>query len=71
VPVSDLDELSGGEGVGVVGQVPHLAGSVGMFTEDGEAFTDVRDVAVGVGLVKVAEDAGGLVGQGGGEHPVT
>ena len=71
VPVDDVDELTGGAGVGVVGQVPHLAGSVGMFTEDGETLTDVGDVAVGVRLVEVAEDAGGLAGQRGGEHAVT
>ena len=71
VPVDDVDELTGGAGVGVVGKVPHLAGGVGMFTEDGEALTDVGDVAVGVGLVEVAEHAGGLAGQGGGEHAVT
>ena len=70
VLVDDVDELAGGAGVGVVGQVPHLAGGVGVFAEDGEAFADVGDVGVGVRLVGVAEHGGGLAGQGGGEDPV-
>ena len=70
VPVDDVDELAGGAGVGVVGQVPDLAGGVGVFAEDGEAFADVGDVGVGVGLVGVAEHGGGLAGQGGGEDAV-
>jgi hypothetical protein len=39
--VDDVDELPGGAGVGVVREVPHLAGGVGVFAEDGEGFTDV------------------------------
>ena len=65
-----IDQLPGGVGVWVVGEMPHLAGRVGMLAEDGEAFADVGDVGVGVGLVGVAEDGGGLSGQGGGEEPV-
>ena len=70
LPVDDVDELAGGAGVGVVGQVPHLAGRVGVFAEDGETFADVGDVGVGVRLVGVAEHGGGLAGQGGGEDAV-
>ena len=65
-----IDQLPGGAGGRVVGQVPDLAGRVGMLAEDGEAFADVGDVGVGVRLVGVAEDGGGLSGQGGGEDPV-
>ena len=50
-----LAQLPGGAGVWVVRQVPHLAGRVGMFAEDGEAFADVGDVGVSVWLVGVAE----------------
>src|SRR3954469_7851495 len=71
VSVDDGGELAGGAGVGVVGQVPHLAGGVGVFAEDGEAFADVGDVGVGVRLVGVAEHGGGLARQGGREDPVT
>jgi hypothetical protein len=49
--------------------MPDLAGRVGMFTEHREAFADVGDVGLGVRLVGVAEDCGGLSGQGGGEEP--
>ena len=70
VLVDDVDELAGGAGVGVVGEVPHLARGVGVFAEDGEAFADVGDVGVGVRLVGVAEHGGGLAGQGGGEDAV-
>ena len=38
-----------------------------MLAENGEAFADVGDVGVGVRLVGVAEDGGGLSGQGGNE----
>ena len=65
-----IDQLPGGVGVRVVGEMPHLARRVGMFAENGEAFADVGDVGVGVRLVGVAEDGGGLSGQGGGEQPV-
>jgi hypothetical protein len=50
--------------------VPHLAGGVGVFAENGEAFVDVGEVGVGVGLVGVAQDGGGLAGQRGGEDAV-
>ena len=70
MPVDHVDELAGGAGIGIVGQVPHLAGGVGVLAEDGEAFADVGDVGVGVRLVGVTEDGGGLAGQRGGEHAV-
>jgi hypothetical protein len=38
-----------------------------VLAENGEAFADVGDVGVGVRLVGVAEDGGGLSGQGGNE----
>ena len=41
-----------------------------MLTEDGETLTDVRDVAVGVRLVEVAQDTGGLACQRSGEHAI-
>src|SRR6185437_10650613 len=63
-PVDDLDELAGGLGVGVVGEVPDLAWGLGVFAEGGEALADVGQVGVGVGLVGVAQDSGGLAGQG-------
>jgi hypothetical protein len=65
VLVDHVDELAGGLGVGVVGKVPHLSRRVGVLAEDGEAFADVGDISVGVGLVGVAEDGGGVAGQGG------
>ena len=68
--IDEIDQLPRGAGVRVVGEMPHLAGGVGMFAEDGEAFADVGDVGVGVGLVGVAEDGGGLSGQGGREQSV-
>jgi len=37
VLVDDVDELSRGAGVGIVGKVPHLAGGVRVFAEDVEA----------------------------------
>jgi hypothetical protein len=47
--VDDLDELAGGSGVGVVGEMPDLTGGVGVLAEGGQAFADVGDVGVGVG----------------------
>src|SRR4051794_5777050 len=41
-----------------------------MFSQDGEALADVGDVAVGVRLVEVTKNAGGLAGQRSGEHAV-
>jgi hypothetical protein len=41
-----------GAGFGVVGQVPDFSGGVGVFAQHGEAFADVRDVGVRVGLVR-------------------
>ena len=41
-----------------------------MLAEDGESLADVGDVGVGVGLIGVAEDAGGLPVEGGGKEPV-
>src|SRR4029079_8127528 len=70
LPVRDVDELAGGAGLGVVGQVPHLSGRVGVFAEDGEAFADVGDVGVGVRLVGGAEHGGGSAREGGGEDTV-
>ena len=65
-----IDQLPGGAGVRIVGEMPHLTGRIRMLAENGEAFADVGDVGVGVGLVGVAEDGGGLPGQGGGEQSV-
>ena len=67
MPVDEFDELSRGACVGVVGEVPPrlAAGGVGVFAEDGEAFADVGNVGIGVGLVGVAEHGGGLVGDSG------
>jgi hypothetical protein len=48
--------------------VPDLAGGVGVFAQHGQAFADVGDV--GVGLVGVADDGGGLAGQGGWDDAV-
>jgi hypothetical protein len=62
--VDGVDELAGGPGVGVVGEVPDLAGGVGVLAKDGQAFADVGGVGVGVGLVRVADDSGGLAGEG-------
>src|SRR4029453_13720884 len=64
VPVDEFDELPRGAGVGVVGEVPRLAGGVGVFAEDGEAFADVGNVGIGVRLVGVAERGGGLCAMG-------
>ena len=50
--------------------MPDLAGGVGVFAEHGQAFADVGDVGVGVGLVGVAQDRRGLAGQGGRDDPV-
>src|SRR4029077_6541565 len=69
-PVDDLDQLAGGPGAGVVGEVPDLARGLGVFAEGGEALADVGQVGVGVGLVGVAQDSGGLAGQGGRDDPV-
>ncbi len=55
---------------GSLGRCQTSPGGVGVFAEDGEAFADVGDVGVGVRLVGVAQDAGGLAGEGGGEDPV-
>jgi hypothetical protein len=41
-----------------------------MFAEDGQAFADVGEVGVGVELVRVAQDRGRLVVEGGGDDPV-
>jgi hypothetical protein len=65
VPVDEFHELSRGACVGVVGEVPHLAGGVAVFAEDGEAFADVGNVGIGVRLVGVAEDGGGPAGDSG------
>jgi hypothetical protein len=65
VAVHQIDELPGGADVRVVGQVARLAGRVGVFAENGEALTDVRDVGVAVRLVGVAEHRGGPAGEGG------
>ena len=53
--VDDIDDLPGGASVQIAGHVPHLAGRVLMLAEHGDAFADVGDVGVGVGLVEVAE----------------
>ena len=55
---------------GSLGRCHTWPGASGCFAENGEAFADVGDVGVGVRLVGVAEDGGGLSGQGGGEQPV-
>jgi len=56
--------------VGVVGKVPDLTGGVGVLAQDSQAFADVGEVGVGVGLVRIAQDAGGLAGQRGRDDPV-
>jgi hypothetical protein len=68
--VDGVDELPGGAGIEVVGQVPHLPWGVGVFAEDGEAFADVGDVGVAVRVVGVAEHGGGGPGDCGREETV-
>ena len=50
--------------------MPDLTGGVGVLAQDSQAFADVGEVGVGVGLVRIAQDAGGLAGQGGRDDPV-
>src|SRR6266511_5350706 len=69
-PVDAVDQLAGGPGLRVVGEVPDLARGVGVLAQDRQAFADVGDVGVGVGLVGVAQDGGGLAGQRGREDAV-
>src|SRR4028118_1608974 len=59
LPVHEVDQLPGGAGVGVVGQVPHLTGGVGVLAEDGEALADVGDAGAGVGLIRGRQQGGG------------
>ena len=56
-PVDDFDQLRVVRVSGSLGRCHTWPGGVGVFAEDGEAFADVGDVGVGVGLVGVAEDA--------------
>lgn len=49
--VDGVDKFLGAARAGVVGQMPDFPGGVRVLTPDGEAFTDVRDVGIGVGLV--------------------
>jgi hypothetical protein len=49
--------------VGVVGEMPDLARGVGVLAQHSQAFADVGEVGVGVGLVGVAQDGGRLAGQ--------
>ena len=65
----ELAQLSRGAGVRVVGQVPDLSACVGMLAEIGEALANVGDVGR-CGADRVAEDTGGVTGQGGREEPV-
>ncbi|MDJ0344742.1 hypothetical protein QMK19_16455 [Streptomyces sp. H10-C2] len=44
--------------------MPDLAGGVRVLAQDGEAFADIGEVAVGVRLVGVAEHGGGPAAQG-------
>ena len=66
----DIDQLPGRAGVGVVGQVPDLPRRLRMLAENGQPLADVGDVGIGVRLVGVAENAGGLAVEGGREQSV-
>ena len=63
----DVQERSGGRRFRA-GQMPHLADGSVIGAERGQTGSDVRDIAVGVRQVGIAEEVRAFAGDGVGEH---
>ena len=65
----EVEELAGRDRLGSR-QVPDLTDRAFVGPERGQAGGDVRDIAVGVGQIGVADEVGAFVGERVGEHPL-
>ena len=66
----ELEQLSGRDGLGAR-QVPHAADGALVGAERRQTRRDVRDVAVGVRQIGVADEVSAFAGDGVAEHALT